>query len=75
MSSYISAALRRKVETRSNGCCEYCLIHRDDIFFAHEIDHIIAEKHRGKTEENNLCLCCFDYIRYLCRVLKVLGKR
>ena len=64
MSSYIPAALRRKVENYAKGCCEYCLIHRDDVFFAHEIDHIIAEKHRGKTEEVNLCLGCFDCNRY-----------
>jgi hypothetical protein len=64
MSSYISAELRRIVENRANGCCEYCLIHRDDVFFAHEIDHIISEKHRGKTEAINLCFACFDCNRY-----------
>ncbi|MEB3339502.1 HNH endonuclease [Okeania sp.] len=27
-------------------------------FATHEIDHIIAEKHGGSTEENNLALSC-----------------
>jgi hypothetical protein len=64
MSSYIRAKLRRKVENRAKGCCEYCLIHQDDMFFSHEVDHIIAEKHRGKTEDLNLCVSCFDCNRY-----------
>jgi hypothetical protein len=30
----------------------------------HELDHIIPEKHRGETRENNLCLACFDCNRH-----------
>jgi hypothetical protein len=62
--TYISAELRRRVEERAGQCCEYCLIHADDAFLAHEIDHIISEKHRGKTEHVNLCFSCFDCNRY-----------
>jgi len=64
MSSYIPEVLRRLVTERANACCEYCLLGADDNFFPHEVDHIIAEKHRGKTEEANLCLSCFDCNRY-----------
>lgn len=58
--TYIPEALRRLVFQRADNCCEYCLLHEDDNLFAHEADHIIAEKHRGKTEADNLCVGCFD---------------
>ncbi|MBZ0297541.1 MAG: HNH endonuclease [Anaerolineae bacterium] len=58
--AYISAALRREVTERSGNCCEYCRIAQTDIFFAFEIDHIIAEKHGGPTQTENLCLSCPD---------------
>jgi len=54
----IPAALRRLVYDRAKGGCEYCLIHDDDAFMPHEIDHIFAEKHGGETAESNLCLSC-----------------
>jgi hypothetical protein len=57
-STYISAALRRDVIDRAGNCCEYCRISQEDIFFAYEIDHIIAEKHGGPTRTENLCLSC-----------------
>lgn len=65
MSSYISADQRRYVIERANGRCEYCLLHqRDAALFDHEVDHIIAEKHRGQTTSDNLALACFEYNRY-----------
>jgi Na+-translocating ferredoxin:NAD+ oxidoreductase RNF subunit RnfB len=57
-SSYISAAMRRLVSERANYCCEYCLIPEAFTFAAHEIDHIIAKKHGGKTIAENLALSC-----------------
>ena len=56
--SYISAELRRLVADRAGYCCEYCLLNQFDNFLPFEIDHIIAEKHRGATIETNLCLSC-----------------
>lgn len=56
--TYISAALRQQVYARAEGCCEYCLIPNIATFSAHEIDHIIAEKHGGLTEAENLALSC-----------------
>lgn len=64
--TYISVALRKQVyvgvaspkENRANGCCEYCLIPDLASFLPHEIDHIIAEKHDGRTESENLALSC-----------------
>jgi 5-methylcytosine-specific restriction endonuclease McrA len=57
--TYIPAALRRQVIERAKNCCEYCLIHEDDVSMRHEVDHIIAEKHGGTTTEENLAYACF----------------
>jgi hypothetical protein len=56
--TYIKAALRRLVVKRASNCCEYCLLSQADNFLPFEIDHIISEKHGGKTISNNLCLGC-----------------
>ena len=59
-STYISAALRREVEARAKGRCEPCLLHADDAYFAHHVDHVIAEKHGGQTAADNLALSCAE---------------
>jgi hypothetical protein len=56
--AYVSAALRRLVCDRANHACEYCLMPEIAVFVSHEIDHVIAEKHGGQTNENNLALAC-----------------
>jgi 5-methylcytosine-specific restriction endonuclease McrA len=56
--TYIPVALRRQVYERAKGCCEYCLIPDVATFVPYEIDHIIAEKHCGRTESENLALTC-----------------
>jgi 5-methylcytosine-specific restriction endonuclease McrA len=43
----IPERLRRQVQTRVQGRCEYCLIHEADMYYPHEPDHVIAEKHGG----------------------------
>jgi hypothetical protein len=58
MSSYIPVALRRLVYERANGCCKYCFTPEIAAFATHEVDHIIAEKHGGRTQEDNLALSC-----------------
>jgi hypothetical protein len=57
-SSYIPTHLRQLVYDRAEGRCEYCLIPESIVFAAHEIDHIIARKHGGRTEADNLALSC-----------------
>src|SRR5205807_2542238 len=59
MSARIPAALRRQVRARTRGRCEYCLIHEDDMLVPHEVDHVVARKHRGQTAEANLAWTCF----------------
>lgn len=56
--SYIPAALRKLVYERANGCCEYCFFPEAIALASHEVDHIIAEKHGGLTEAENLALSC-----------------
>ena len=62
--TYIPAALRRQVEERADFRCEYCLLPADVAFFPHEVDHVIAEKHGGATEAENLALACWRCNRH-----------
>lgn len=55
---YISKQLRQLVFQRAGGRCEYCLIHQDDRPETHPLDHVLAIKHGGLTEESNLALAC-----------------
>jgi hypothetical protein len=56
--TYISATLRREVVRRAGETCEYCLIHQDDALLGCAVDHILSQKHGGRTELNNLALSC-----------------
>lgn len=58
MSAYVSAALRQFVFERAHGLCEYCLIPSRTVLVPHEVDHIIALKHGGLTESDNLASSC-----------------
>lgn len=57
--THIPASLRRAVRERAENRCEYCRIHEDDTEFGCEVDHIVSEKHLGKTDADNLALACF----------------
>ncbi|MCE7947305.1 MAG: HNH endonuclease [Chloroflexi bacterium CFX4] len=57
--TYIAAALRREVIERAGSCCEYCRTRADDRALDFAIDHVIAEKHGGLTQADNLCLSCY----------------
>ncbi|MCA9979920.1 MAG: HNH endonuclease [Anaerolineales bacterium] len=48
------------VTQRAQGYCEYCRIHHEDTPLNHTLDHIIALKHGGKTDESNLALACLE---------------
>jgi 5-methylcytosine-specific restriction endonuclease McrA len=62
--TYIPVALRRLVEERAAGRCEYCLLPAAVAFFAHEVDHVIAEKHGGVTDDTNLAYTCWRCNRH-----------
>lgn len=58
MGTYIPAELRRLVFERAAGCCEYCLTADGAAFAPHELDHVIALKHGGQTDAENLAISC-----------------
>jgi HNH endonuclease len=62
--TYIPVVLRRLVEERANYRCEYCQLPAGVAFFAHEIDHVIAQKHGGATNADNLALTCWRCNRH-----------
>jgi hypothetical protein len=50
--------LRRLVAERASHRCEYCLLHEDDSYSTHQVDHIISRKHGGLSESGNLAYAC-----------------
>lgn len=60
----IPAALRIEVIERARFCCEYCLLPENASFYSHEIDHIVAVKHRGLTVPQNLAYACWRCNRH-----------
>lgn len=44
---------------RAKSACEYCKMPQEFDGFTHEIDHVIARKHKGLTLARNLALACF----------------
>jgi hypothetical protein len=50
--------LRRLVARRAGNRCEYCLLHAEDAYSPHQIDHIISRKHGGLTNADNLAYAC-----------------
>ena len=60
MSRYVSEAKRKTVVTRAKNCCKYCQLHQFDAFQKHQIEHIIALKHGGNSDLDNLALACTD---------------
>ena len=54
-----TAATRRFVRLRAKSRCEYCLMYEDDEpFFAFHLEHIIAKKHGGTDDLENLAWRC-----------------
>ena len=60
LSPKLEALLRDKAAQKG----EYCLLHQDFSIYTHEIDHIIAQKHGGKTTLENLALSCLSCNRH-----------
>lgn len=58
--SELPESLRRAVHARAGGACEYCLLPESTGYYAHEVDHVVARKHDGKTELRNLALACMS---------------
>lgn len=56
----MDASLRRLVEERAGGLCEYCRVPLEWEQSPPCVDHIIALKHGGPTVEENLALACYQ---------------
>jgi hypothetical protein len=52
----LSRTLDLEVRRRATGRCEYCLFPESASELPFHIDHIIAEKHGGKSVAENLAL-------------------
>jgi len=53
-------ALEQMVIRRAANRCEYCRLPQAPSELEFHCDHIIAEKHGGATEEDNLAWACFS---------------
>lgn len=56
----VSNEQKRLVRQRAGNCCEYCRLSQSGQLVSFQIDHIIAVKHDGTDEDDNLCLACYD---------------
>jgi 5-methylcytosine-specific restriction endonuclease McrA len=56
----IASRIREQVKARAGGRCEYCRLPEEFSFYSHQVDHIIAIKHRGSSSLLNLAWACFD---------------
>ena len=52
-------ATARIVRNRGAGRCEYCHLPESVAELPFQLDHIIALKHLGLTDESNLALACY----------------
>lgn len=55
----VSAALRRRVEQRAIGLCEYCRSCAEYTGHDFTVDHILPESLGGASTFGNLCWSCF----------------
>ena len=58
MTTYLSEALRQKIETTDKRRCSYCLTSEENSGIFMTIDHIIPFSQGGQTSFENLCLAC-----------------
>jgi hypothetical protein len=54
----VKRTLRDLIVDRAGNRCEYCQRHQSATESPFEVEHIVARKHHGPTDENNLCLSC-----------------
>lgn len=55
----MEASLKQFVRQRASFRCEYCLVQENDLAeIVFHIEHIIALKHGGSDESENLALAC-----------------
>src|SRR5687767_13135344 len=60
----MSASLAERVRRRACYRCEYCQMPQEFDELSFEIEHIIAEKHGGRSVFRNLAFACFACNRH-----------
>ena len=55
----MDASLVDEVWARAKGICEYCLLSQRFDVLAFQVDHVVARKHHGTDDLENLALACF----------------
>lgn len=55
----MDSSLVDEVGARAKGICEYCLIPQRFDALTFQVDHVIARKHHGTDDFENLALACF----------------
>ena len=55
----VEQALVNQVRQRAGAICEYCRMPQQYDLLIFQIDHVIARKHHGTDELENLALACF----------------
>lgn len=58
--AYISATIREKVRQRPEMRCEYCRLPEEYSYYRFQVDYIVAVKHGGSSEIDNLAWACFE---------------
>ena len=56
--SRVAPATAARVRLRATARCEYCHLRPEWTILPFQIDHIIAQKHEGSSEESNLAFAC-----------------
>ena len=56
----LSNRQKQAVRQVAGDCCEYCRLAQSGSFARFHVDHILAVKHGGTDDEDNLCLACPD---------------
>ncbi len=54
----MEAGLRQLVWARAGDRCEYCKMPQEAVDVTFYVEHIVARKHHGNTEAENLALSC-----------------
>jgi hypothetical protein len=54
----LSNEQKQLIRQRAGNCCEYCRLAEAGRLARFHIDHIIAIKHDGTDDDDNLCLAC-----------------
>ena len=60
----MSKSLRQFVRDRAANRCEYCRLAQEHHDLPFQIEHIIAKKHKGEDDADNLALSCYNCNAY-----------